>query len=61
MKNTNNTLIKQAKNLLEIKAAMKLLGLNADELLRRIRHDLDLGLIDEARNHLSLVDAILED
>ena len=61
MKITNNNISKQAKHLLEIKAAMKLLGLNADELFRRIRRDLDRGLIDEARSHISFVDAMLED
>lgn len=44
-----------------IRNAMKTLGITGDVLFERIREDLDRGLIREARAHLNFVDKLADD
>jgi hypothetical protein len=40
--------------------ALRLLQLDGDAIFRRIRDDLDRGLINEARGHLNFVDELMQ-
>ena len=44
-----------------VRDALITLGLDGDEIFRRIREDIDRGLIREARAHLNFVDRLIHE